>query len=71
MKQTQLNLPARIERLVFLIRTQRVMLDSELARIYGVSTTRLTDPAFLWVVGHFAAGFMASPACSGINFVEP
>lgn len=33
----------RIERLIFLIRSQKVMLDSDLARIYGVATARLNQ----------------------------
>ena len=34
---------ARIEDMIFLVRGQRVMLDSDLARVYGVSTTRLNE----------------------------
>jgi hypothetical protein len=33
----------RIEELIFLIRGQRVMLDSDLAAIYGISTKRLKE----------------------------
>ena len=33
----------RIEQLIILIRGQKVMLDSDLARIYGVSTARLNQ----------------------------
>ena len=33
----------RIEQLIFLIRSQKVMLDSDLARIYGVTTARLNQ----------------------------
>jgi len=33
----------RIEDLIFLVRGQRVMLDSDMARVYGVSTTRLNE----------------------------
>lgn len=33
----------RIEDLILLVRGQRVMLDSDLARVYGVSTTRLNE----------------------------
>ena len=33
----------RIEDLIFLIRGQRVMLDSDLAAIYGVPTMRLNE----------------------------
>jgi hypothetical protein len=33
----------RIEDMIFLIRGQRVMLDSDLAKVYGVSTTRLNE----------------------------
>jgi hypothetical protein len=34
---------ARIEQLIFLIRGHKVMLDSDLARIYGVTTARLNQ----------------------------
>jgi phage regulator Rha-like protein len=43
MKQTQLILSERIERRVFFVRGQRVMLDHDLAKIYGVSTARLNQ----------------------------
>ena len=33
----------RIEDLIFLVRGQRVMLDSDIAKVYGVSTTRLNE----------------------------
>jgi len=33
----------RIERLIYLIRSQKVMLDSDLAEIYGVTTRRLNE----------------------------
>src|ERR1017187_4354748 len=33
----------RIERLIYLIRGQKVMLDSDLAEIYGVTTKRLNE----------------------------
>jgi len=33
----------RIERMIYLIRGQRVMLDSDLAELYGVSTRRLNE----------------------------
>jgi hypothetical protein len=33
----------RIEQLIFLIRGQKVMLDADLARIYGVTTARLNQ----------------------------
>jgi hypothetical protein len=33
----------RIEEMIFLIRGQRVMLDSDLAKVYGVSTLRLNE----------------------------
>lgn len=35
--------PARIERAIFMIRGQRVMLDADLAQLYGVSTKRLNE----------------------------
>jgi hypothetical protein len=34
---------ARIERAIHVIRGQRVMLDADLAKLYGVSTTRLNE----------------------------
>ncbi|MDX6770335.1 MAG: ORF6N domain-containing protein [Elusimicrobiota bacterium] len=36
-------LPQNVGRLIFLIRGQRVMLDADLARVYGVSTKRLNQ----------------------------
>ena len=33
----------RIERLILVIRGQRIMLDADLARLYGVSTKRLNE----------------------------
>ena len=33
----------RIEDMILLVRGQRVMLDSDLAKVYGVSTTRLNE----------------------------
>ena len=33
----------RIEKLIYLIRGQKVMLDSDLAEIYGVTTKRLNE----------------------------
>lgn len=35
--------PERIEQSIHLIRGQRVMIDSDLARLYGVSTSRLNE----------------------------
>jgi hypothetical protein len=35
--------PAQLESAIYLIRGQRVMLDSDLAKIYGVSTMRLNE----------------------------
>jgi len=35
--------PDRIEQSIHLIRGQRVMIDSDLARLYGVSTSRLNE----------------------------
>jgi hypothetical protein len=46
----------RIEDLIFLIRGQRVMLDSDLAKIYGVTTGQLNQ-AVRRNVGRFQAGF--------------
>lgn len=40
---TPLILPERIERMIFLIRGQRVMLDADLAELYGVPTRRLNE----------------------------
>jgi uncharacterized membrane protein len=41
--KTATNSVQRIEEMIFLIRGQRVMLDSDLARIYGVTTKRLKE----------------------------
>jgi len=35
--------PAVIERLIYIIRGEKVMLDADLARLYGVSTKRLNE----------------------------
>lgn len=40
---THVQLIDRVERRIFLIRGHRVMLDSDLARLYGVSTGRLNQ----------------------------
>lgn len=41
--QTAIDTVRRIEEMIFLIRDQRVMLDSDLARIYGVTTKQLNQ----------------------------
>jgi hypothetical protein len=46
----------RIEDLIFLVRGQRVMLDSDLAKIYGVTTGQLNQ-AVKRNTGRFQAGF--------------
>lgn len=46
----------RIEDLIFLVRGQRVMLDSDLAKIYGVTTGQLNQ-AVKRNVGRFRSGF--------------
>ena len=46
----------RIEEMIFLIRGQRVMLDSDLARIYGVTTKRLNEQ-YRRNVGRFPKDF--------------
>ena len=46
MSKSRLIIPAeRIERSILLVRGQKVILDSELAELYGVSTTRLNVQA--------------------------
>jgi hypothetical protein len=40
---TALVQPDEIQNLVHVVRGQRVMLDSDLARLYGVTTMRLND----------------------------
>jgi hypothetical protein len=40
---TQSSAPAQLESAIYLIRGKRVMLDSDLAKIYGVSTMRLNE----------------------------
>jgi hypothetical protein len=42
-ERLRLATAAQIERHIYLIRGQRVMLDSDLARLYGVSTSRLNE----------------------------
>ena len=42
-KDVALVHPERIERLVLLIRGHKVMLDSDLAELYGVTTKRLNE----------------------------
>lgn len=46
----------RIEEMIFLIRGQRVMLDSDLAKVYGVTTKRLKEQ-FQRNVGRFPKDF--------------
>src|SRR6267378_1275552 len=46
----------RIEDLIFLVRGQRVMLDSDLAKIYGVTTGQLNQ-AVKRNAGRFRSGF--------------
>lgn len=41
--ETAMTPVRRVEELIFLVRGQRVMLDSDLAKVYGVSTTRLNE----------------------------
>lgn len=41
-KQTTIT-PADIERAIHVVRGQRVMLDSDLAKLYGVTTSRLNE----------------------------
>ena len=43
MKQMSLIPVKRIERVIFLIRGQKVILDADLAKIYGVSTKNLNQ----------------------------
>lgn len=38
-----IHAPAEIERLIYLVRGERVMLDSDLAKLYGVPTFRLNE----------------------------
>ncbi len=42
-EQTSPNAVARVETLIFTVRGERVILDSDLARIYGVTTKRLNQ----------------------------
>ena len=51
-----LTLVKRIEEMIYLIRGQRVMMDSDLAQIYGVSTMRLNEQ-FKRNAGRFPADF--------------
>ena len=43
MKKKQTLVPDQIERVIYVIRGQRVMLDSDLARLYGVTTMALNQ----------------------------
>ncbi len=44
MKNSQLIIPVeRIERAIYLIRGQKIMLDADLALLYGVSVGRLNE----------------------------
>lgn len=43
MKTKQAIISEKIERLIYVVRGQRVMLDSDLARLYGVSTKALNQ----------------------------
>jgi hypothetical protein len=54
--ETTCNSVRRIEDMIFLIRGQRVMLDSDLARIYGVTTGQLNQ-AVKRNIGRFQDGF--------------
>lgn len=42
-KTTDLVSLARVERVIHVIRGQKVMLDSDLAEVYGVTTKRLNE----------------------------
>ena len=42
-KSEQPMIPVRIESLIYVIREQQVMLDSDLARLYGVETKALNQ----------------------------
>jgi hypothetical protein len=54
--KTATDMVQRIEEMIFLIRGQRVMLDSDLAKIYGVTTKRLNEQ-FRRNVGRFPQDF--------------
>src|SRR3954471_16502288 len=54
--KTPTDMVQRIEEMIFLIRGQRVMLDSDLAKIYGVTTKRLKEQ-FRRNVGRFPEDF--------------
>lgn len=57
MSNTSFTSISEIERSIFIIRGQRVMLDSDLARLYGVSTMRLNEQVKR-NDGRFPANFM-------------
>jgi hypothetical protein len=43
MAETSLIPAERIEKAIYILRSQRVLLDSDLAMLYGVTTTRLNE----------------------------
>jgi hypothetical protein len=55
---------SRIERAILMIRGQRVMLDADLARLYGVTTKRLNEQVKR-NRGRFSSDFMfrLTPKC--------
>jgi hypothetical protein len=71
--QTSLLQPERIEQAIFLIRGQRVMLDRDLAALYGVETKNL-NKAVRRNIERFPADFMfqltqeEAEACVGSRF---
>ncbi len=48
----ELKLISQIENMIYVIREQRVMLDSDLARLYGIETKQLKRADFMFVLNN-------------------
>ena len=72
-EMTAISHPAQIEQVILLIRGQRVMLDRDLAALYGVETKNL-NKAVRRNLGRFPADFMfqlaldEAQACAASRF---
>ena len=70
MKTQQMAIiPEQIERLVLVIRGQKVMLDYDLARIYGVPT-KAFNQAVKRNADRFPEGFVFQPACEEFDVLR-
>jgi len=66
--KTKVTLAPRIEQMIYLIRGQRVMLDSDLARIYGVTTSALNQ-ALKRNIGRFPNDFAFQITADDLEFL--